>query len=283
MQDNILGYDVAFADETTIQVLQEPGRRAQAKSYMWCFIGGSPATRVIIYQYHQTRAADVANQFFAEYKGGLHCDGYKGYNPLLKKKDITGINCWAHVRRKFVEALPQGKEKGVSGHVIRVIRALYKIEAELKAVSADDDTIKRTRQQQAKPILDELKRYLDEKLSSVLHSSKLGTAIEYTRNRWPYLLTYLLDGRYEIDNNRSERTIKPFVCGRKNWLFANSVGGAHASANLFSLIESAKLHGLNPVKYLTHIFKELPNCKGIADYEALLPYAVCDEQLKINS
>jgi transposase len=282
MQDNIISYDVAFADETTVQVLKEPERRAQSKSYMWCFSGGSPDKRVVIYQYHQTREADVANQFFAEYKGGLHCDGYSGYNALFKSNDITGINCWAHVRRKFMEALPNGKEKGVSGHVVRVIRALYKIEEKLKAVRADHDTIKRIRQQQAKPILDDLKKYLDEKSPSVLHSSKLGAAIEYTRKRWPYLLTYLQDGRYEIDNNRSERAIKPFVCGRKNWLFSSSVDGAHASANLFSLIESAKLHDLDPVKYLAHVFKELPNCKVVADYEALLPYAVCDEKLKIS-
>jgi transposase len=282
MQDNIISYDVAFSDETVVQVLNEPERRAQSKSYMWCFSGGPPDKRVVIYQYHQTREADVANQFFADYKGGLHCDGYSGYNALFKSNDITGINCWAHVRRKFMEALPHGKEKGVSGHVVRVIRALYKIEEKLKEVHADHDMTKGIRQQQAKPILDDLKKYLDEKSSSVLHSSKLGAAIEYTRKRWSYLLSYLQDGRYEIDNNRSERAIKPFVCGRKNWLFSNSVDGAHASANLFSLIESAKLNDLDPVKYLTHVFKELPNCKVVADYEALLPYAVCDEKLKIS-
>ena len=186
------------------------------------------------------------------------------------------------MRRKFIEALPQGKEKGVSGLVVRVIRSLYKIEENLKAAHADADTIKTIRQQQAKPILDELKKYLDEKSPSVLHASKLGVAIEYARKRWPYLLNYLQDGRYEIDNNRSERSIKPFVCGRNNWLFSNSVEGAHASANLFSLIESAKLHDLDPVKYLAYVFKELPTCKVLADYEALLPYAVCDETLKIS-
>jgi transposase len=282
MQDNILSYDVSFADETTIQVLNEPGKRAQSKSYMWCFIGGPPDKHVVIYQYHPTREADVANQFFAEYQGGLHCDGYSGYSPLFKTAGIVGINCWAHVRRKFVEALPQGKEKGVSGQVVRMIRALYKIEEKLKAAHANHEKIRESRQQQAKPILDNLKKYLDEKSQSVLPSSKVGKAIEYTLKRWPYLLTYLEDGRYEIDNNRCERAIKPFVCGRKNWLFCNSVEGAHASANLFSLIESAKLCGLDPVKYLTHVFKELPNCKTVADYEALLPFAICDERLKIS-
>ncbi len=282
LQDTILNYDVAFADETTVQVLKEPNRRAQSKSYMWCFLGGPSDKRAVIYQYHSTREADVANQFFAGYTGGLHCDGYGGYNALLKANAIHGINCWAHVRRKFIEACPQGKEKGVSGYVVKVIRSLYHIEDNLKAAQADSDTIKAVRLQKAKPILDDLKKYLDEKSRSVLRSSKLGTAIEYTRKRWPYLITYLLDGRYEIDNNRCERAIKPFVCGRNNWLFSNSVDGAHASANLFSLIESAKLQQLDPVKYLTYVFNELPNCKVLADYEALLPYAVCNEKFKIS-
>jgi transposase len=282
MQDNILSYDVSFADETTVQVLNEANRRAQTQSYMWCFTGGPPNKQVVIYQYHRTREADVANQFFADYQGGIHCDGYGGYNALLKKEGIIGINCWAHVRRKFIEALPQGKEKGVSGHVVRMIRALYKIEENIKEAYLDDEGIKVIRQQRAKPILEELLKYLTEKSTSVLASSKIGKAIAYTLKRWPYLQTYLQDGRYEIDNNLSERAIKPFVCGRKNWLFSNSVEGAHASANLFSLIESAKANDLDPVKYLTHVFKELPSCKTVTDYEALLPYAISDEKMKIS-
>ena len=276
MQDSILSYDVSFADETTVQVLNEPGRQAQSKSYMWCFLGGAPHQRAVIYQYHPTREAAVANEFFADYQGALHCDGYSGYKALFKKEGVVGINCFAHVRRKFVEALAQGKEKGVSGQVVRMIRALYTIEEKLKTAQADHDEIKKVRQQQAKPILDELKQYLNEKVTCVLASSKLGDAIAYTLKRWPHLLTYLQDGRYEIDNNRTERMIKPFVCGRKNWLFSNSVEGALASANLFSLIESAKLHDLDPIKYLAYVFKELPNCKTIADYEILLPYDIAN-------
>jgi transposase len=124
LQDAVLDYDVAFADETTVQVLNEPGRRAQTKSYMWCFIGGPPEQRVIIYQYHPTRAGEAALQFFDHYPGALHCDGYTGYMPLLKSAQIIGINCFAHVRRKFVEALPNGKEKGVAGCTIKMVRAL---------------------------------------------------------------------------------------------------------------------------------------------------------------
>ncbi|HEX4045856.1 MAG TPA: transposase [Gammaproteobacteria bacterium] len=197
---------------------------------------------------------------------------------LTKKPEKS----WRNLFIRFL--LPLKKLKGVSGHVVRTIRALYQIEENLKATHADSATIKAVREKQAKPVLDDLKKYLDEKSQSVLHSSKLGVAIEYTRKRWPYLMAYLLDGRYEIDNNRSERAIKPFVCGRNNWLFSNSVEGAHASANLFSLIQSAKLHSLDPVKYLTFVFNALPNCKALADYEALLPYTVgCNEKLKIST
>lgn len=280
MQDRILEYDVTFADETTVQVLNELQRRAQTKSYMWCFIGGPPDLRVVIYQYHPTRSGDVLKQFFEGFKGALHCDGYGAYTALIQLNDIIGVNCFAHVRRKFIAALPNGQEKGVAGYVVKIIRLLYQIEDNLKIQKADIQTIKTVRQQQARPILEQLKSYLDEKSTTVLPKSKLGEAIEYTLKRWPYLITYLEDGRYEIDNNRSERAIKPFVCGRKNWLFSTCVEGAHASANLFSLIETAKMHDLNPVTYLAHVFKELPACKTLSDYESLLPYNIQDLNLK---
>jgi transposase len=283
MQDKILEYDIAFADETTVQVLNEPQRRAQTKSYVWCFIGGPLDQRVIIYQYHPTRSGDIPKQFFDGFKGALHCDGYGAYSSLIKSNDIIGINCFAHVRRKFIAALPNGQEKGVAGYVVKMIRLLYQIEDNLKIQKADTKTIKMIRQQQAKQILEQFKSYLDEKSATVLPKSKLGEAIDYTLKRWPYLTTYLDDGRYEIDNNRSERAIKPFVCGRKNWLFSTCVEGADASANLFSLIETAKMHGLNPVAYLSHVFKELPACKSLNDYEYLLPYNIQDMNLKIST
>lgn len=282
MQEEILNYDVAFADETTVQVLNEPGRRAQTKSFMWCFLGGAPEKFVAIYQYHPSRAADVAEKFFAGYRGGLHCDGYGGYRALLKSPEITGLNCMAHVRRKFIEALPNGEEKGVSGVVVQKIRELYHIEEQLKRRLADPDQIKETRQRLSKPILESLKSYLDEKARVSLPQGALGKAIAYARSRWRYLINYLTDGRYEIDNNRCERAIKPFVCGRANWLFSHSVDGAHASARLYSLIETAKIHHLNPAAYLKHVFTELPNCKRLEDYEALLPYHIQQVNLKIS-
>jgi len=260
LQEKILDYDVAYADETTLQVLNEPGRRAQTKSYIWCFMGGPADERIITYQYHASRKADIPKSFFDGYQGGLHCDGYSGYAKLIAKPDIIGINCMAHVRRKFMDALPNGKMKGVSGQAVKLIGQLYKIEESLKAQQADFQAIQSTRHEKAKPILDTLKKYLDEKSRCVPSKSKIGEAINYTLKRWPYLITYLSDGRYEIDNNRCERAIKPFVMGRKAWLFANSVHGAHTSARLFSLIETAKANKCDPAEYLNHVLEKLPYC-----------------------
>jgi transposase len=275
IEEKLLEYDVAFADETPLQVLKEPGREAKKKSYMWNFIGGPPDQRIIIYQYHQTRSASVPETFFEGYQGALHCDGYGGYSGLLSKSTITGCNCWAHVRRKFLESIPKSEKiTGVAAYVLACITALYKIETELRESCATVEIIKKIRQKKSKPILEKLKTFLDEKSKTVPPKSKLGEAIAYTLNRWKYLITYVEDGRYEIDNNRAERGIKPFVMGRKAWLFANSMAGAYASCRLFSLIETAKANNLNPNQYLTHIFKELPNCNNLEDYEALLPWNV---------
>lgn len=282
MQEEILNYDVAFADETTVQVLDEPGRRAQTKSYMWCFVGGVPHKAVTIYQYHPTRSGEIVSQFLEGYCGGLHCDGYSGYQKQIQSGQVTGLNCWAHVRRKFIEALPNGEEKGVAGLVVGQIRKLYTIEALIKRRDCEENVIKAIRQKMAKPILEDLKIYLDEKARTSLPQGALGKAIAYTRQRWRYLVTYLEDGRYEIDNNRTERAIKPFVMGRNNWLFSQSVEGAHTSARLYSLIETAKMHLLHPVAYLKYLFNELPQCKTISDYEALLPYNILNPDLKIS-
>ncbi len=183
----------------------------------------------------------------------------------------------SHVRRKFIEALPNGKEKGISGYVVKQLRALYKIEWDLKDEKADADTIKRARHSTSGPLLEKLNTYLNEKKAVVPPKSPVGKAIQYTLKRWKYLTTYLDDGRFEIDNNRCERAIKPFVMGRKAWLFANTALGAHARARLYTLIESAKANQVEPRAYLEYIFKELPNCKSINDYETLLPWALQDQ------
>lgn len=282
LQDQVLAYDVAFADETTLQVLHEPSRPPQTRSYMWCFLGGPPQRRVIIYQYHETRKGAIATDFFEGYQGALHCDAYGGYDALLRQPTIVGINCWAHARRKFMEALPNGKMKGIAAHVLRDLQKLYKLERELKDDNATPAQRQAAREKNARPLLERINAFLLEKEKTVLPQSPVGKAIAYTLKRWPYLTTYTQDGRYEIDNNRAERAIKPFVIGRKNWLFANTPAGAHASARLFTLIETAKANGLEPQRYLEHIFKKLPDCSTVEGYEALLPWRVKGEWEKCS-
>ena len=268
--------------KTTVQVLNEPGGErkvnrlcgalsAVRRKKPWRFIS------IIL-----PEVAKVVNQFLEGYRGGLHCDGYAGYQKLIQSGQVIGLNCWAHVRRKFKEALPNGEEKGVAGYVMQQIRKLYQIETLIKRRDGEDDTVKIIRQKMSKPILEALKIYLDQKARTSLPQGPLGQAIAYTRQRWRYLTTYLEDGRYEIDNNRTERAIKPFVMGRNNFLFSQSVDGAHTSARLYGLIETAKMHLLNPVEYLKYLFTELPNCKNVSDYEALLPYNIENPNLKMS-
>ena len=277
LQDHILGYDVAFADETTIQVLKEPGKKAQTKSYMWLFLGGPKGKRAMVYQYHPSRSGKVADDFFEGYTGALHCDGYAGYNKLITSEDIIGVNCWAHVRRKFIDALPNGKEKGVSGHVVKRIRELYRVESTLRDNKANDEIIKATRLEKSKPIIEKLKITLDEKIEGVPRESPVAKAIQYTLNRFEFLTTYLNDGRLEVDNNRPERGMRSFALGRNAWLFANTPKGAHSSARLYSLVESAKANSVEPRAYLEYIFKAMPQCQTVEDYEALMPWNLIDK------
>jgi len=280
LQDYIIDYDVAYSDETTVQVLKEPDKSPSSKSYMWVFTGGPPDKRVIIYRYQPSRSGSSADEFFAGFKGAIHVDGYAGYNDVAAQDDITRIGCWAHARRKFVEALPNGKMKGISGKVIRLIAELYKIEKNCKEKELSPKEIYEQRQEKSKPILDSIKLLLDDSLVKSPTHSPVHKAIKYTLGQWKYLINYLKDGRYEIDNNRSERAIKPFVIGRKNWLFSNSVGGAKASANLFSLIETAKANEHEPYAYLTHLIERLPYAESLEDYEKLLPFNVSLDLLK---
>ena len=272
IQDNINDYDITYADETPVQVLKEKGRSASQKSYMWLFIGGSPEKRCYYYHYAQTRASAVPYQILDDFKGYLHCDGYSGYLSLFTTKPIKGVGCMAHARRKFVEITKVIKEKGLAHDAVNIIAKLYAIEKHIKENQYSPDEIKAYRAARAKPILDEFKQWLLTHKPKVPPSFPIGKAIAYTLKQWPYLINYIEDGRLEIDNNLSERGIKPFVIGRKNWLFMGNERGAKATTNLFSLIETAKAHQLNPFDYLQHVFEKLPLAITLEDYEALMPY-----------
>ena len=255
LHKELLARDVLHADETTLQVLHEPGKAPQSESYMWLYrTSGGTDKPIVLYEYQPGRGAKNPKEFLAGYKGYLHTDGYAGYHDL--GKDITVVGCWAHARRKFDEAvksLPKGKAKGSSAsRGLTYCNLLFGIEQELVEKTTEDRYEERLKQ--AKPVLDAMLSWANSRTAAP--KSALGKAFHYLKEQWPYLTNYLKDGRLEISNNRAERSIKPFVIDRKNFLFANTPKGSTGSAIMFSLIQTAIENGLDPYRYLTWLLKQ---------------------------
>jgi transposase len=254
--------DILHADETTLQVLKEPDRSAQSQSYMWLYRSGRDGPAIVLYEYQPTREAVHPKTFLKGFRGFLHVDGYVGYEGL---PDVCLVGCLAHARRKFIEAInvlptPERKKGGTTAHAgLAFCDKLFQIERDLHDVSAEERFA--GREANSKPMLASFHAWLEEMSAKVLPKSALGGSITYCRNQWPKLLGFLADGRLELDNNRAERSIKPFVIGRKNWLFANTPRGAKSSAIIYSIVETAKENNLNPFSYLTYLFEQLPNVK----------------------
>ena len=255
LRKELLKRDVLHADETTLQVLHEPGKKPQTDSYMWLYrTSGDTDKPIVLYEYQPGRGAKHPKEFLAGYKGYLHTDGYAGYHDL--GEDITVVGCWAHLRRKFDEAvksLPKGKSKGSSASQgLAYCNLLFEIEQGLADKTVEERYDERLKQ--AKPVLDAMFAWANSRTAAP--QSALGKAFHYLKEQWPYLTNYLKDGRLEISNNRAERSIKPFVIDRKNFLFANTPKGATGSAIMFSLIQTAIENGLDPYKYLTWLLKQ---------------------------
>jgi transposase len=279
----LLGEDpVLHVDETRVQVLAEPGREATQQSFMWVYRGGSPERPVILFDYSETRSAAAPRAFLQGLsleKVYLLTDGYGVYSPLALELGLLGNPaCWAHVRRKFVEAAAGRSHTAAAHQMVGLIGKLYAVERRLKDLSPAQR--QHERGVQSRPILDAIKTWLDDKAPRVPPQSLLGKAIAYTLNLWPQLTIFLQDGHIPIDNNPAENAIRPFVVGRKNWLFSFSPSGARASATLYSLIESAKANGLEPRAYLAFIFERLPVTKTPEDIAALLPQNLSAEDIR---
>ena len=250
---------VLHADETTLQVLKEPGRSSTSKSYMWLYrTSGCAKQAIVLYEYQSTRKAEHAEAFLKGFSGWLHADGYQGYHKL--PENIRVVGCWAHARRKFDEALqtlPKEMQKDAPAAIGECYCSrLFKLEEAFAELTPEERYEKRLEQE--KPVLDALLSWANEMQVKTAPKSAMGRAIHYLLEQWPYLTRYLEDGRLELSNNRAERSIKPFVMGRKNWLFANTPGGAQASAVIYSLIETAKENGLDPYRYLLWILQNAP-------------------------
>jgi transposase len=265
------------SDETTVQVLEEPGRAPNQKSYMWVFRGGDPDRPALEYAYHPTRAASFAEEYFRGYQGYVQTDGYVGYDFLDRQKGVRHLGCWAHVRRKFADVIkvagtPGSRKKiGLAEEAVNQIRKLYYIEKVAREKESTPEEIYQIRQEQSKPLVEAFHDWLEEHANKVPPKGLLGKAIAYARGQWKRLEVYLQDGSLRMDNNLAENAIRPFVVGRKNWLFSGNVAGAKASAALYSLIESAKANGLEPYWYLRRLFERLPLAQSEEDLRALLP------------
>ena len=277
IQDKLLEQPVLHMDETPVQVLNEPDKTAQSKSYMWVLSSAKASNQpAVLFHYSPSRSGEIPKQQLADYQGALMVDGYEGYQAVCTQQKLTRLGCWAHARRKFMDAKrqqPKGKV-GKADQALALIQTLYAIEK----TARDKTTVERyaSRQSQSTIIIDKLKQWMDKTLANTPPKSDIGKAVRYLHNQWPRLIRYVDDGKYPIDNNRAENSIRPFVIGRKNWLFSNSQKGATASANLYSLIETAKLNGIEPYAYLKKVFTDLPNVETVEQVEALLPWGCKD-------
>lgn len=248
----------AMADETPVQILHEPGRRAQTQSYMWLFRSGEDGEYpIILYKYSETRAGDTAVDFLDGFHGYLMCDGYSGYNKVKTAKRLA---CWAHVRRYLIDAIPKGKQLDYSQPSVQgvmYINQLFDKEDKIRKKYKTFDAIKEARDSQERPIIEGFLSWLDKQ--EPVRNSRLDKAVTYVRNRREHLATYLEDGRCSFSNNLSENSIRPFVVGRKGWLFCNTPAGAETSAMAYTMVEMAKANGVNPYHYLTFLFEKQPN------------------------
>jgi transposase len=302
MHELLVQRDILHADETTMQVLHEQGRKAQEKSYLWLYRSGRGERPIVLYDYQTTRAGQHPNRFLEGFTGFLHVDGYKEYDKMPgvkrvsswiteppstllavreKRQGVILIACWSHARRYFKEALIPFTEKQLAAAQtppvalagLKFCNDLFKIERGLRACTPQ--ARKAARLLQSIPVLESFKKWLDCQVIAVAPAGKTGKAIGYCLNQWSKLTAFLLDGRLELDNNRGERSIKPTVIGRKNYYFANVPKGARASAILYSLVETAKENDLVPFKYLENILERMPNIDqaDTAEIDKLLPWS----------
>ncbi len=241
----------------------------------------------MLYQYHRTRSGKLALAFLDDYHGYIQSDDFSGYDHLDQNPNIVHLGCWAHVRRKFVKVAKVRKKhrskrvnpKSLADEALNYIGDLYQIEKQAQRRELDVVAIYELRQQKAKPLLNKFKDWLQVKQPQTPPKGLLGQAIRYTLSNWEKLINYLEDGRLRPDNNLVENAIRPFVVGRKNWLFAGSPDGARASATFFSLIETAKANGLEPYAYLKHIFDKLPSAQTEQDLKELLPQNIAPDTI----
>lgn len=286
LRDHLLDSPVTYGDETTVQVLKEPGKSAQSKSFMWAQMtqgsgpdGTGPPIR--LFAYSPSRSTAAAQILYAGMRAGsvLMSDGYAVYDQIAQAHQLVHLACWAHCRRDFhdaLQALPKQARTAdqLAARFIALIGQLYAVEAKAREDELGAKELLERRQLLSVPVLQEMETLLLANLHAVLPGSLLGRALHYLSAQWPKLTRYVTHGAYPIDNNACENSIRPFVIGRRNWLFADTVAGAHASANLYSLLQTCAANGVDGYGYLRALLVALPKAQTVDDYEALLPWSM---------
>lgn len=274
MKQDMLSSNYICSDETPLNVLLEPN----STNYMWIYHSGTRNKRAVIFDYSSNRSGANAYNFLNTFKGTHQCDGYSGYNNLYKTQNILRAGCMDHARRKFMEVYKLADKKaGLAKDILKLIKKLYKIESNLKDQNPPPDRIKQIRQEQSKPILDNIKQLITNNRNKIPEKSPLGKAIHYMLTQWPALTLYLEQPHIRISNADAERIIKSFAIGRKNWLFNKTPSGAKASAAIYSIIQTCKANNINSYKYLCYA---LPKLKEIAAETKNNPNTITAEKTK---
>ena len=273
-------YHVIQADETPVLVNHD-GRPAGSKSYMWVYRSGYmyPEEQIVLYEYQRTRNASHPREFLKDFSGICVTDGYQVYHTLEKEKeDLTIAGCWVHGRRRFEEALAtipaEGKKESVAYLVMKQIQAIYREEGKLKDLSSEERLVQR--QMVIRPLVDALFVYLKQKREQIVVKGKLEAAFTYLLNQEKYLRVFLQDGDVPMDNNASERAIRGFCIGKKNWEVIDTINGAKTSAVIYSIAETAKANNLKPYEYFEHLLTVIPEHMEDTDrsfLEDLLPWS----------
>jgi transposase len=267
LQDKAFESGYMGIDATSVQVLKEPGRAAQTKSFMW--VRGSPERGILLFDYDPSGGGKVAKSLMEGFKGALQADAHRGYGTL-DRKDLLLLGCMMHARRRFHEAFLLGDKKpGLSSDALAMFKFLYDKEEDYKKRGLSPEDRKCFRDKEIRPSLEAIKQWAESKLPLVLKTSPIGNALNYYITEYAELSAFLADGRFEMDNGWVERMIRKFAIGRNNWLFCDTVEGAHTSGVLYSLALTAKLNGKDPFKVMTSILSALPSARTADDYERL--------------
>ncbi|WP_099192362.1 IS66 family transposase [Tepidibacter mesophilus] len=292
MKEQLIKSNYIQADETTLKVIHDKGKESKSKKYMWLYKTAGDNKKIVLYDYQNTRSSSCPKKFLKNFSGCLQTDGYDGYN---KVENIKRLYCLAHIRRKYYEIIVNlneealKKSRGVIG--FNLCEKIYKLEKSIREKYSEAEDYYKLRYdirlEKLKPLLEEFKEYVDIEIKDALPKSPLGKALEYSKKLLPKMETILEDGSLEIDNNGAERAIKPFVIGRKNWLFSNTSKGAMASALIYSIIETAKANDLVVEKYLLYLMNEISKLEDIERTKEnlleLMPWSnMLPEELKIE-